>query len=163
MLAISCAQPFAGSLVSSHDDTWAGTDCCTPDLADCRGVFLQQHRVASLGDSERALALSQRGSLVSVPFALSTAPGASIRSRDLRRLRLPLLLCLRSCRCGRPLNVFGHHRAAPTRGFWGEGDGLSSQQRREYVVREAGARVRTNIIRDMDLGYARHPRRDAKC
>ena len=29
-----------------------------------------------------------------------------------RRLRLPFLLCSRTCRCGRPLDILGHHRAA---------------------------------------------------
>ena len=33
----------------------------------------------------------------------------------LRRLQLPLPSCVHSCRCGRPLDQFGHHRAACAR------------------------------------------------
>ena len=33
MLAISCGKAFASSLVSSREDTWAGTEGATPDLA----------------------------------------------------------------------------------------------------------------------------------
>ena len=72
----------------------------------------------SLGDSERALALSQCGPLASVPFVC--LPIDRTRRFDsqpfrlllLRRLRQPLPLCLRNCRCGRPLDAFGHHQAA---------------------------------------------------
>ena len=42
---------------------------------------------------------------------LPTASGASTPNRS-GRLRLPLPLSLRSCRCGRPLDALGHHRAA---------------------------------------------------
>ena len=33
----------------------------------------------------------------------------------LRRFQLPLPLTVRSCRCGHPLDIFGHHRAAYAR------------------------------------------------
>ena len=71
----------------------------------------------------------------------------------LRCLRLPLPLTTRTCRCGRPLDVLGHHRSACAvvgrlgcRGF-------PLENAAARVCREAGGRVRTNaFLRDMDLG-----------
>ena len=60
--------------------------------------------------------------------------------------------CLRAilastCRCGRQLDVFGHHR-----GFWGR-RGFALECAAAQVCREAGARVATNVfVRDLDLG-----------
>ena len=54
----------------------------------------------------------------------------------LRRLRLPLLLSVRSCRCGRTIDIFGHARAGVLgrRGF-----ALESAVAR--ICREAGGPV----------------------
>ena len=55
----------------------------------------------------------------------------------LRRLRQALSLSVRNCRCGRPLDFCGHHRAACAR---------------VGVLGRCGGRVRTNmLVRDMDL------------
>ena len=43
---------------------------------------------------------------------ITTIPPQLFRVTLLRRLRLPLHLTVRSCRCGLPLDEFGHHRAA---------------------------------------------------
>ena len=69
----------------------------------------------------RALLRSQSGSGAGV--ALSTAPTHPLvrfdsqlfRTLLFRRLRLPLPLARRFCRCGRPIDAFGHHRAACAR------------------------------------------------
>ena len=60
---------------------------------------------------------------------------------------MPLPLSMRTCRCGRQLDMFGHHRAAcAVAGVLGK-RGPAAQ-----VCREAGARVSTNIpVREMDL------------
>ena len=71
-----------------------------------------------LNDTEKALLRSQSGPLSGAP--LSTAPTCFhtrieshlFRLLLLRRLRLPLPTCVPVCRCGRPLDSFGHHRAA---------------------------------------------------
>ena len=101
---------------------------------------------SSLGDSERALCPFTMWSSGECPVRLF--PIEPFRLLYLRRLRLPLPLCLRSCRCGRLLDTFGHHRAAcaNARVLGRRGWALES-------CCEAGARVRTNtFIRDMDLG-----------
>ena len=76
-----------------------------------------QHEAASRwADHEKALMRSQSGPFAGV--ALSVAPINFLTRIDpslfrvllLRRLRLPLPLSLRSCRCGRPLDPCGHHR-----------------------------------------------------
>ena len=62
-------------------------------------------------------------------------------------------LTLRSCRCGRPLDAFGHHRAACSKsGVLGR-RGFAVESAASRVCREAGARVATNLfVRDIDLG-----------
>ena len=111
-----------------------------------------------LSDPERALMRSQHGPLSSA--ALTAVPtnrmtrieAQPFRLLLLRRLRLPLPLTSRTCRCGRQLDSFGHHRAAySVAGVLGE-RGFPLEQAAAQVCREAGARVRTNtFVRDMDL------------
>ena len=111
----------------------------------------------TLADPEKALLRSQ-----SCPYsgvALSVAPinfltridASLFRVLLLRRLRFPLPLSLRFCRCGRPLDSFGHHRAACSRaGLLGRRGSVESAAAR--VCREAGVRVAMNVlVRDMDL------------
>ena len=106
--------------------------------------------------------VSHRSVLCSVPkVALSLACRSSHAQRFdshlfrvllLRRLHLPLPLSSRSCRCGLPLKVRGHHRTScPTSGVLGwRGFKLESAAAR--VCFEAGARVKTNVfVRVMDL------------
>ena len=70
----------------------------------------------------------------------------------LRRLWLPLPLSSRSCRCGRPLDSSGHHRAAcAVAGVLGS-RGFTLESAAARVCREAGGRVSTNVrVQDMDL------------
>ena len=69
----------------------------------------------------------------------------------LRRLRQPLPLSDRLCRCGRPLDPTGHHRAACARaGVLGK-RGFALESAAARVCREAGGRVSTNLLmREMD-------------
>ena len=62
-----------------------------------------------------------------------------------RRLHLPLPLTLRPCRCGRQLDMFGHHRAACPE--------VGVLERRGYPLEVAAAQgVSTNVyVRDLDL------------
>ena len=80
--------------------------------------FIRDEVWPGLDDSHRALFRSQHGPLASVPFiALPTNISTRIDPQPFRillcrRLRLPLPLTLRTCRCGRQLDMFDHHRAA---------------------------------------------------
>ena len=71
-----------------------------------------------LETNEVALALSQSGPLAGVPFhcpptSYATRMDSEIfRTLLLRRLRLPLPLNARVCRCGRLRDCLGHHRSA---------------------------------------------------
>ena len=86
------------------------------------------------GDSERALALSHSGPLAS-PVRLSPhRPHPALRFAAVSYFAPSSPPSAPSpvspCQCGRPLDA---------REFWGERGGLSSLQRREYVVRQARA------------------------
>ena len=111
-----------------------------------------------LSQSEQALFRSQGGPLSSVPF--TCFPTSPLTRFDaslfcvllLRRLWLPLPPSSRFCRCGRLLDVLGHHRAAcaQARVLGRRGYALESAAAR--ICREAGARVTTNVmVRDLDL------------
>ena len=111
-----------------------------------------------LNDSRRALLRSQHGPLASAAFtALPTSRATRIDPQPFRlllcrRLHLPLPLSHRTCRCGRQLDVFGHHRAACSEaGVLGK-RGFPLERAAAQVCREAGAPVATNVfVRDMDL------------
>ena len=114
---------------------------------------------AKLGRAHTALWKSQQGPCAGTHLtALPTLPEtkykpAQLRTLLLRRLRLPLQLAPRTCKCGLPLDQLGDHRAAcagvgvlqtravPLEGMW------------RRVCREAGGRVqRTGLLRDTNLG-----------
>ena len=117
-------------------------------------------RDTSLMPRLKALLRSQSGPMSGA--ALSTAPTCFhtrieshlFRLLLLRRLRLPLPPCVPVCRCGRPLDSFGHHRACPRAGLLAR-RGFAVEMAAAKVCREAGARVTTNVmVRDLDLGVA---------
>ena len=65
---------------------------------------------------------------------------------------MPLPLSVRSCVCGRRLDLFGHHRAACSRAGVLSRRGFAVVSAVEQICREAGARVSTNVmIRDLDI------------
>ena len=123
--------------------------------------FLSRDVWPGLLEHERAMLLSQQGLILFPTDRVSRFDSQPFRILLLRRLQLPLSLSVRSCRCGRPLDTLGHHRAAcATAGVLGRrGWALESVAAR--VCREAGARVRTNVfVRDMDL--ANHENLDGR-
>ena len=112
----------------------------------CDERALETH-FTDLSPASRALLLSQAGPHSGRVFTvLPTSDDVTIASAQfrvllLRRLRLPLALCPRTCRCGRSLDPLGDHRAAcatsgvlPTRA-------LPLEHALARVCREAGARV----------------------
>ena len=120
--------------------------------------FVREQVWPALGDSARALVRSQRGPLFSALLtALLTSKATRLDAQPFRiflcrRLHLPLPLSMRTCRCGRQLDKFGHHRAAcAVAGVLGR-RGFPLEVAAAQVCREAGARVSTNLhVKDMDL------------
>ena len=112
-----------------------------------------------LAEPEQALLRSQSGPLAGI--VLSVAPSSTLTRIEshlfrvvlLHRLRLPLPLSVRQCRCGRSLDAFGHHRAACARaGVLGR-RGFAVESAGARICREAGGRVVFNaMLRDFDLG-----------
>ena len=120
--------------------------------------FLEGVVQPRLLDASRALLRSQSGPFANLPFtSFPSAPHARFDPQPfrvllLRRLWLPLPLSSRSCRCGRPLDSSGHHRAAcAVAGVLGS-RGFALESAAARVCREAGGRVSTNVrVQDMDL------------
>ena len=82
----------------------------------------------------------------------SILPSSCFRVVLLRRLRLPVPIGPRRCRCGGALDALGDHRTAcPTAGVLGA-RGAALERAAARVCREAGARVATNVfLRDMNV------------
>ena len=116
------------------------------------------HGVAPrLTDTQQALVRSQCGPLAAVPF--TCCPTSSLTRFDahvfrvlLLRLWRPLPLSSSVCRCGRPLDAFGHHRSAcAVSGVLGR-RGFALESAAARVCREAGGRVSLNVrVGDLDL------------
>ena len=72
----------------------------------------------------------------------------------MRRLQFPLPLSLHTCRCGRQIDKFGHHRASCARaGVLGRERVRAGKCNQLESGREAGGRVSTHVmVRDLDLG-----------
>ena len=121
------ARPSVGEW---HRHTPLG--CCSAGskgagrCAKFRGPFVEREFrdsvvFPSLTDGEKALVRSQSGS--GAGTAMSTVPTHQLVRTDSplfrvllsRRLRLPLLLVRCFCRCGRSIDVYGHHRLACAR------------------------------------------------
>ena len=119
--------------------------------------FIDEVVWPGLDNASRALFRSHHGPLA---FAVFTAfPTSRVRVDAqpfrlllCRRLHLPLPLSMRTCRCGRQLDMFGHHRAAcAMAGVLGR-RGHPLECAAAQVCKEAGARVSTNVrVRDLDL------------
>ena len=120
--------------------------------------FVSDHLWPRFDNTQRALMRSQCSPLASTSLtALPTSRATRIDPQPFRlflcrRLHLPLTLSHRTCRCGRQLDQFGHHRAAcPEAGVLGK-RGFPLECAAAQVCREGGARVSTNVfVRDMDL------------
>ena len=93
-------------------------------------------------------------SLSAVPSSFLTRIESQLfRVLLLRRLRLPLPLSSRSCRCGRLSDIFDHHGASRAQaGVLGR-RGFAVESAAARICREAGGRVSTNrFVRDLDIG-----------
>ena len=121
--------------------------------------WLDEFVLPRMEEFARAVVRSQGGS--GAGLALRACPTCRVTQLEpqqlrvllLRRLQLPLPLSVHSCRCGRPLDQFGHHRAACARaGILGKrGYALESVVAR--ICLEAGGRVTTNVLlRELDFG-----------
>ena len=124
--------------------------------------FLEQLFLDSVlprvSQDERALLRSQGGPLAALPF--TAMPVSTLQRFDsdifrvllLRRLSLPLPLSSHSCRCGRPLDCLGHHRASCALASVLGRRGCALESAAARVCREAEARASTNVfLRDLDL------------
>ena len=107
--------------------------------------------------TERELVRSQTGSGAGVALSTVTAPTGSVRLPAVPHSLIPpspapTPLARRFCRCGRPIDAFGHHRAACARAGVLARRGFALESAAARVCREAGARVTTNVmVRDLDL------------
>ena len=100
---------------------------------------------------------SQSGPFAGLPFLAVPSSPFSRFPPQLFRVLLLRHLSSRTCRCGRPLDGLGHHRAACSRAGVLASRGFSVESAAARVCREAGARVSTNLfVRDLDLPVARH-------
>ena len=114
--------------------------------------------LSTLDPSSEALLRSQQGPfasrfLTTVPTCPALSyPSHLFRVLLLRRLRLPLPLSQRYCRCRRPLDSLGDHRAACARAGVLRSRGCPLERAAARVCREAGARVTCNTrLADMNL------------
>ena len=120
--------------------------------------FRDTRLLPTMTEPDQALLRSQGGPLAAAPFTscptdrLFRIEPQCFRVLLLRRLRLPLPLSQRICRCGRPLDVLGHHHAAcAVAGVLGR-RGFAVESVVARICREGGARVTANMfVRDMDL------------
>ena len=136
----------------NHLRGWQRVATASRDRLDETGLH------AALDPASQALLLSQGGAhggraLTAFPTAPEfTFPDSHFRILLLRRLRMPLPLAARRCRCRRFLDPLGDHRAACHRcGVLGP-RGVPLEHAAARVCREAGARVATNVfLRDMNL------------
>ena len=115
-----------------------------------------------LSPTEQALMRSQSGPMAGLPFSCIPSSNLFVFTPEvfrvllLRRFWLPLPPASRNCRCGRPLDVLGHHRAACSRAGVLASRGSSLEFAAAQVCREAGGRVSMNVfVRDLDLPVAR--------
>ena len=107
-----------------------------------------------MDESVRALVLSQGGTGAGLDLrACPTCRLTRLEPQHFRVLQLPLPLSVHSCRCGRPIDQFGHHHVVCARaGVLGK-RGFALESVFARVCREAGGRVTTNVLlRELDIG-----------
>ena len=103
---------------------------------------------------------SQHEPLASAPFTVlrtsrvMRTEAQSFRLLLCRRLCFPIPLSLRTCRCGRQLDSFGHHRAAcQVAGVLGRRGFPSGMCGCTGLSRSRGTSHHEHARRDMDLGH----------
>ena len=115
-------------------------------------VFARQER------PRQALLHSQAGlcagtHLTALPLRPETKwKPAQLRALLLRRLWLPLHLQDRWCRCGLPLDAWGHHRAACGTAGVLQTRAVPLERMWRRVCREAGGRLRPGALKELNLG-----------
>ena len=119
--------------------------------------FVSSSIVPRLSPTESALLRSQSGPMAGFPFSVVPSSSFARFCPQLfhvlfRRFWLPLPLSSRTCRCGRPLDIFGHHCPACSRvGILGS-RGFALESAAARVCWEGGGRVATNLfLRDLDV------------
>ena len=107
----------------------------------------------TLTNPVRALMRSQCGPLASAALtALPTNRATRLDPQPFRMWLCPLPLSSRTCRCGRLLDVYGHHRAACSRAGVLGTRGFPLERAAAQICREAGGRVGVDrFVRDLDL------------
>jgi hypothetical protein len=124
---------------------WQRASGAAIDQEDFAALF------TTLPDPERALLLSQAGPHAAATFTtIPTCPefhfdNPHYRTLLLRRLRLPLGFAPARCRCGRPLDAFGDHRAACATSGALRTRAVPVERTLARILREAGARVHMHV------------------
>ena len=124
---------------------WQRASGAAIDQEDFAALF------TTLPDPERALLLSQAGPHAATTFTtIPTCPeihfdNPHYRTLLLRRLRLPLGFAPARCRCGRPLDAFGDHRAACATSGALRTRAVPVERTLARILREAGARVHMHV------------------
>ena len=113
-----------------------------------------------LDPASQALLASQQGphasrSFTTIPYNIDTQyPTHLFRILVLRRLRLPIPLTARHCRCRRTLDTYGDHRAACAQSGILRNRSTPLERAAARMCREAGARVTTNtLLTDLNLDH----------
>ena len=113
--------------------------------------------------ASQALVTSQSGPFASrafttIPYTNDFAyPSHLFRILLLRRLRLPLPLFARTCRCRRTFDSLGDHRAACAQSGALRSRGRPLERAAARVCREAGARVTTHTrLADLNVQHVHH-------
>ena len=121
-------------------------------------LFATRVHLPPLSTDHQALRASQRGPCASRHFTcLPTSQETRFTSEEFRtlmlvRLHLPLHVDERVCKCGQPVDVFGHHRSACSRIGLLKPRGTPAEVCMARICREAGARVKENqLLRDLNV------------
>ena len=107
--------------------------------------------------ANHAMLESQSGPNASRPFTTipynqsTTYPSHLFRTLLLRRLRLPLPLSARQCRCRRALDLLGDHRAACPQARILRSRGVALERAAAGICREAGASTTNTRVADLNL------------
>ena len=163
--------------------TWAAiassqTQAPAPPPAPAEGPFARgwQHKASTtahawlkaelfnaIPPASQALITSQSGPFASrafttIPYTNDFAyPSHLFRILLLRRLRLPLPLFARTCRCRRTFDSLGDHRAACAQSGVLRSRGGPLERAAARVCREAGARVTTHTrLADLNVQHVQH-------
>ena len=126
-------------------------------------AWLKAELFNAIPPASQALITSQSGPFASrafttIPYTNDFAyPSHLFRILLLRRLRLPLPLFARTCRCRRTFDSLGDHRAACAQSGVLRSRGGPLERAAARVCREAGARVTTHTrLADLNVQHVQH-------